>query len=161
MSQETEGHGFDFMVATGDIVAAYVSHNHVAAADLPHLIATVHQSLGALGSNAPAVQEETVEKPSAAQVRKSIQPDAIISFEDGKPYKALRRHLTLRGLTPETYRAKWGLPVDYPMVCATYSARRSEISREISVGQQQRAKIAGVLTPRAANDVVTPMQGRS
>lgn len=135
MSHETEGHGSDFMVATGDIVAAYVSHNHVAAADLPHLIATVHQTLGALGTNAPAVQEEAVEKPSAAQVRKSIQPDAIISFLDGRRYKTLKRHLAAHGFSPATYRERFGLAADYPMVAPSYSEKRSNLAKSLGLGR--------------------------
>jgi predicted transcriptional regulator len=81
--------------------------------------------------------EQRVKRPTEAQIRASIRPDTLISFEDGKPYKALRRHLTMRGLTPEAYKAKWGLPVDYPLVSAAYSARRSKISRQIGLSQRQ------------------------
>ncbi|MCJ2040906.1 MucR family transcriptional regulator, partial [Methylobacterium sp. J-059] len=66
------------------------------------------------------------EKPTPAQIRKSVTPDGMVSFEDGKTYKTMKRHLTLRGLTPESYRAKYGLPSDYPIVSAAYSAKRSE-----------------------------------
>lgn len=127
------------------ILTAYVSRNRVPANNLPELLTEIHQAINHLTKP----KQPTLQRPTPAQISASIRPDAITSFEDGKPYKALRRHLTLRGLTPETYRAKWGLPVDYPMVCATYSARRSEISREISVGQQQRAKLSLVETPKA------------
>jgi predicted transcriptional regulator len=129
------------------ILTAYVSRNRVPATNLPELLTEIHQAITHLAKpkdTAPA-------RPSTSQIASSIKPDAITSFEDGKPYKALRRHLTLRGLTPESYRAKWGLPVDYPMVCATYSARRSEISREISVGQQQRAKLSLVASSKVGS----------
>ncbi|GJE39449.1 MucR family transcriptional regulator [Methylobacterium persicinum] len=128
------------------ILTAYVARNRVPASNLPELLTEIHQAIDHLATP----RQPTLQRPSAAQITASIRPDAITSFEDGKPYKALRRHLTLRGLTPETYRAKWGLPVDYPMVCATYSARRSEISREISIGQQQRAKLTLVENPKGA-----------
>ena len=135
MSHETEGHSFDFIVATGDIVAAYVSHNHVAAADLPNLIATVHQTLGALGNTAPVAQEEAVEKPSAAQIRKSIQHEAIISFLDGRRYKTLKRHLAAYGFTPASYRERFGLAPDYPMVAPSYSEKRSNLAKSLGLGR--------------------------
>ena len=78
------------------------------------------------------------EKPTAAQIKKSVTHDGIISFEDGKTYKTMRRHLTLRGLTPEAYRAKYGLPTDYPMTSAAYSAQRSELARSLGLGNQRR-----------------------
>lgn len=135
MSHDTEGHSFDFIVATGDIVAAYVSHNHVAPSDLPHLIATVHQTLGALGSHTPVVQEEAAEKPSAGQVRKSIQHDAIISFLDGRRYKTLKRHLAAHGFTPASYRERFGLAPDYPMVAPSYSEKRSNLAKSLGLGR--------------------------
>lgn len=120
------------------ILSAYVTRNSVPAGNLPDLLSQVHRSITALESaKAPPVTRAT-----EAQIRASIRPDTIVSFEDGKPYKALRRHLTLRGLTPEAYRAKWGLPVDYPLVSASYSARRSRISREIGLGQKLRLQQA-------------------
>ena len=117
------------------ILSAYVSRNVVPAGNLPVLLAEVHRSI--IDLETPAMPAAA--RPSEAQIRASIRPDTILSFEDGKPYKTLRRHLTLRGLTPEAYRAKWGLPIDYPMVSADYSARRSKISREI--GQDQRLRM--------------------
>ncbi|MHB2209891.1 Ros/MucR family transcriptional regulator [Methylobacterium sp. CM6257] len=115
------------------ILSAYVTRNNVPAGSLPDLLHEVHRSLMTL--NRPP--EQRVKRPTEAQIRASIRPDTLISFEDGKPYKALRRHLTMRGLTPEAYKAKWGLPVDYPLVSAAYSARRSKISRQIGLSQRQ------------------------
>lgn len=120
------------------ILSAYVTRNSVPAGNLPDLLAQVHRSITAL-ENATAA---SLTRPTEAQIEASIRPDTIVSFEDGKPYKALRRHLTLRGLTPEAYRAKWGLPIDYPLVSASYSARRSRISREIGLGQKLRMQQA-------------------
>ncbi|MCJ2090657.1 MucR family transcriptional regulator [Methylobacterium sp. E-005] len=120
-----------------DIVAAYVSNNSLPSTDLPGLIDIVHGALNQLTS-APGVSRGPVEKLSPAQIRKSVSQDHIVSFEDGKPYKTLRRHLTLRGLSPEAYRTKWGLPVDYPMTAASYSAQRSELARALGLGQQRR-----------------------
>jgi predicted transcriptional regulator len=116
------------------ILSAYVTRNSVPADLLPELLLQVHRSIAALDQPS----KTTIDRPTDAQIRASIRPDSLISFEDGKPYKALRRHLTIRGLTPEAYRAKWGLPVDYPLVSAAYSARRSNISRQIGVTQRLR-----------------------
>ena len=119
---------------TGEIIAAYVSGNHVQASELPGLIASVHAVLSGLSKGEP-VAPAGPEKPTAAQIKKSVTHDGIISFEDGKTYKTMRRHLTLRGLTPEAYRAKYGLPADYPMTSAAYSAQRSELARALGLGQ--------------------------
>ncbi|MGC5781153.1 MucR family transcriptional regulator [Methylobacterium sp. NFXW15] len=135
MSQETEGQRLDFIVAASDIVAAYVSNNHVAAADLPALIITIHQALGTLANGAPAPEEEAVEKPSAAQVRKSVQQDAIISFIDGRRYKTLKRHLAAHGFNPASYREKFGLGADYPMVAPAYSEKRSNLAKSLGLGR--------------------------
>lgn len=120
------------------ILSAYVTRNSVPADILPDILSTVHSAV--LSLNQPS--QPAVRRATEAQIRASIRPDALVSFEDGKPYKTLRRHLTLRGLTPEAYRVKWGLPVDYPLVSATYSARRSDISRQIGVNQRLRVKMA-------------------
>lgn len=81
--------------------------------------------------------EPIVDKPSAAEIRKSITPDHLISFEDGKPYKMLKRHVGKLGMTFDQYRAKWGLPADYPSVAASYSARRSELAKENGLGLER------------------------
>ncbi|TXN38974.1 MucR family transcriptional regulator [Methylobacterium sp. WL30] len=122
----------DLTSTTAQIAAAYVSRNHVQASELPGMLRTIHGALAGLGQPAAAPAPA---KPTEAQIRASIRPDALVSFEDGKPYKALRRHLTLRGLSPADYRRKHGLPIDYPMTSADYSARRSAISQAIQVGR--------------------------
>ncbi|MER2266680.1 MucR family transcriptional regulator [Methylobacterium oxalidis] len=120
-----------------EIVSAYVSNNSVRAADLPELIASVHATLGNLGK--PAVSAEPqVETLTPAQIKKSVTPDAIYSFIDGKPYKTLKRHLTKHGISFEAYRARYGLPVDYPSTAASYSAKRSELARTLGLGQVNR-----------------------
>ncbi|MBM0669048.1 MucR family transcriptional regulator, partial [Klebsiella pneumoniae] len=81
-------------------------------------------------------------KVTAAQVRKSVTPDRLFSFLDGKPYKSLKRHLTTRGITPAEYRQKYGLPHDYPMVAATYAAQRSELAKNSGLGQYRREQAA-------------------
>ncbi|GJE44616.1 MucR family transcriptional regulator [Methylobacterium soli] len=118
------------------IIAAYVSNNSVPVADLPALISNVHAALNGLTSGASqAAAEEQVEKATPAQVRKSITPDALISFIDGKPYKTLKRHLTGHGLDPHSYRQRYGLPSDYPMVAASYAAQRSKLAKAIGLGR--------------------------
>jgi len=119
-----------------EIVSAYVSNNNVTTADLPSLIAQVHTALQNLGK--PAQQQELEKPVPAVPVKKSITPDFLISLEDGKRYRSLKRHLNSRGLTPEQYREKWGLPRDYPMVAPNYSAKRSELARSLGLGQNRK-----------------------
>ena len=137
MGDSVESNQSEHLELAVDIVAAYVSNNSVPLADLPSLIGGVHAALSGLVT-APKADAPVVEKLTPAQIRKSIAHDHLVSFEDGKPYKTLRRHLTLRGLTPEAYREKWGLPRDYPMTAASYSAQRSELARTLGLGQQRR-----------------------
>lgn len=120
-----------------DIVSAYVSNNSVPVGELPALLAGVHEALLKLALPAPAAPE-VADKPTSAQIRKSITPDALISFIDGKPYKTLKRHLSRNGLTIEQYRERYGLPRDYPSTAASYSAQRSELARSLGLGQQRR-----------------------
>lgn len=120
-----------------DVVSAYVSNNHVQSAELPRLIGDVHEAIRSVtASGKPS--DSGPPKATPQEIRKSVSHDFLISFEDGKPYKTLRRHLTLRGLSPEAYRAKWGLPNDYPMTSASYSEQRSELARALGLGQQRR-----------------------
>jgi predicted transcriptional regulator len=137
VSESAENDHVEHIELAVDIVAAYVSNNSVPAADLPGLIGGIHAALNNL-STAGRASGAPVEKLTPSQIRKSVTHDHIVSFEDGKPYKTLRRHLTLRGLTPEAYREKWGLPRDYPMTAASYSAQRSELARALGLGQQRR-----------------------
>lgn len=122
----------DFLDLTGDIVAAYVTRNTISAADLPRLIETVQASLLALAGAQPA---PTVELTPPLPIKKTITPDHLISLEDGKPYRSLKRHLTALGMTPDQYRRKWGLPPDYPMVSAGYSALRSSLAKGTGLGK--------------------------
>ena len=123
-----------------EIVSAFVSNNNVSAEDLPLLISQVHAALENLGK--PAQKEP--EKPAPpVPIKKSITPDFLISLEDGKRYRSLKRHLAGRGLTPEQYREKWGLPRDYPMVAPNYSARRSELARSMGLGQKRSGPARG------------------
>lgn len=129
-----------------EVSAAYFSNTHVSAAEIPAVIAQIASSLRAVAEGAAAEAEAGAGRPpraTPAQIRRSITPDALISFEDNKPYKTLRRHLSTHGLTPDEYREKWGLPRDYPMVSPNYSAARSQMAKQIGLGQRgQQARRA-------------------
>lgn len=124
----------DFVEMAADIVSAYVSNNSIRPADLGELITSVHQTLSSLGTpTEPAA--ENVEKATPVQIKKSITPEGLISFMDGKRYKTLKRHLTTHGLSPESYRVRFGLPHDYPMVASDYAAQRSALAKSIGLGR--------------------------
>jgi predicted transcriptional regulator len=127
----------DYVSLASEVVSAYVTNNSVARSELPALIAAVHGAFSGLGR--PATP--TPEKPEPPlPIKKSVTPDYLISLEDGRQYKSLKRHLTHRGLTPEQYRAKWGLPHDYPMVAPNYAKARSELARSMGLGQKRAGK---------------------
>ncbi|MEI7606957.1 MAG: MucR family transcriptional regulator [Rhodospirillaceae bacterium] len=126
----------ELIAETAKIVSAYVSQNSIQAADLPALITSVNQSLKSLGQPQAAV-EPAVELKPAVPVKKSVTPDYIVCLEDGKKLKMLKRHLmSTYKLTPNEYRAKWGLPSDYPMVAPNYSKVRSEAAVKIGLGKR-------------------------
>lgn len=137
MEDQFEIQEIDVIELAADLVSVYVANNNVPVSELPSVIASIHATLSSLGNGAPA-KPAGPERSTPAQIRKSITRDGMISFEDGKTYKTMKRHLTLRGLTPDSYRAKYGLPSDYPMVSAAYSAQRSELARALGLGQQRR-----------------------
>jgi predicted transcriptional regulator len=129
----------DFASITADIVSSYVANNSIHRGDLPNVIASVHAALQGLA----APKQAEPEKPEPRiSIKKSITPDFLISLEDGKQYKTLKRHLGKLGLTAEEYRAKWGLPADYPMVAPSYAAKRSELARGSGLGQMRRKNAA-------------------
>jgi predicted transcriptional regulator len=124
-----------------EIVSAYVSNNNVTSADLPSLINEVHAVLARIANGATETPAEAP-KP-AVPVKKSVTPDYIVCLEDGKKFKSLKRHLrTQYNMTPEQYREKWGLPSDYPMVAPNYARARSELAKEMGLGQQRRKRRA-------------------
>ncbi|ACL59830.1 MucR family transcriptional regulator [Methylobacterium nodulans] len=139
MTSDTSAVQTDLINLSADIVSAYVSKNSVPLGDLAGLIESVHSSLVKVVSPPPAAPEKPV---PPIPIRKTVTPDAIISLEDGKPYKSLKRHLSGRGLTPDEYRQKWGLPPDYPMVAANYAAQRSELAKSLGLGQMRRERAA-------------------
>ncbi|MEE7439439.1 Predicted transcriptional regulator [Methylobacterium sp. 190mf] len=122
---------------TADIVSAYVSKNSVPTSEMPALLSAIHGALNGL-NNPAAPAEAKVDRATPSQIRKSISNDALISFEDGKSYKTLKRHLKGVGLTPDEYRAKWGLPVDYPMTAPSYSEMRSALAKNTGLGNLRR-----------------------
>jgi len=120
-----------------EIVSAYVSNNSLPTSELPALLQAVHASLVQLLTGQAVAVETPARKEPAVPVRKSVTPDFIICLEDGKKFKSLKRHL--RGaysLTPDQYRAKWGLPSDYPMVAPNYAKTRSELAAQMGLGQK-------------------------
>lgn len=133
---ETAAPQFDAIDLTAEVVAAYVANNPISPSELPKLLTAVHTALIGLesGSSAPPDEPE-VEKATPAQIRKSITPDALISFIDGKPYKTLKRHLGTHGLDPHAYRQRYGLPNDYPMVASGYAKQRSDLAKAIGLGR--------------------------
>jgi predicted transcriptional regulator len=131
---DSEGPG-KLIELTADIVAAYLSKNSAPPSDLHNIIAAVHQSLGRLGQDGVA---PPVAQTPAVPVKKSIHPDYLVCLEDGKRLKMLRRHLRVSfGLTPEQYRAKWGLPIDYPMTAPNYTAGRSAFAKKVGFGTKK------------------------
>jgi MucR family transcriptional regulator, transcriptional regulator of exopolysaccharide biosynthesis len=126
----------DLIELTAEIVSAYVSSNTVASTDLTNLIKDVHSALHKTASG-PSLPEAEPLKPAVA-VRKSIMPDYIVCLEDGQRFKSLKRHLrTHYDLTPEQYREKWGLPADYPMVAPNYARARSNLAKQMGLGQKR------------------------
>lgn len=122
---------------TADIVSAYVGNNSVSASELPNLIQSVHRALSSVTS-AP-VEEPAAPKEPAVPVKKSITPDYIVCLEDGRKFKSLKRHLrTKYNMSPEEYRAKWGLAKDYPMVAPNYAKARSDLAKQMGLGQGGR-----------------------
>jgi predicted transcriptional regulator len=117
-----------------DVIAAYFGNNTVPSAQIPEVIGTVHESLTKLNGQVMETVGEQL-KP-AVPIRRSVTPDYIICLEDGKRLKMLKRHLrTTYDMTPEEYRAKWGLPSDYPMVAPNYAKQRSEFAKQIGLGR--------------------------
>ena len=127
----------DLIEVTASLVAAYVGGNTIAAADVPALIRTVHKTLATVGG-ATEVSVEASKEP-AVSVRRSITPDYLICLEDGRKFKSLKRHLrTKYDMSPEQYRARWDLPKDYPMVAPNYAQARSDLAKQMGLGQGGR-----------------------
>jgi MucR family transcriptional regulator, transcriptional regulator of exopolysaccharide biosynthesis len=128
-----------FIELTANIVSAYVSNNSVPSADIPNLISQVHAAL----KRVSGVQVVGLAEPlkPAVPVKRSITPEHIVCLEDGQKFKSLKRHLRTRyNMTPEQYREKWALPADYPMVAPNYAAARSQLAKDMGLGQQRRRR---------------------
>lgn len=137
MTEEVDNSTNALIELTADVVSAYVSNNPVPAGELPALIGQVHAALKGTANRVTPEKPEAL-KP-AVPIRKSVTPDYIISLEDGKKFKSLKRHLsTHHGLTPDEYRAKWGLPADYPMVAPNYAASRSALAKTMGLGRKPK-----------------------
>ena len=124
---------------TAEIVSAYVGNNTIGSSELPALIQEVYSALDEATQASPSTNAEPL-KP-AVSIKKSVTPDYIVCLEDGKKFKSLKRHLrTHYNLTPEEYRAKWGLPADYPRVAPNYAAARSNLAKKMGLGQKGRGR---------------------
>jgi predicted transcriptional regulator len=138
-SEHGATNGHSFIELTAGIVSAYLSHNTVPAGEIPTLISQVHSALTQVSSGRGEVLTET-SRPAVA-VKKSITPDYLVCLEDGKKFKSLKRHLrTQYNMTPEQYREKWSLPPDYPMVAPNYAVARSQLAKQMGLGQQRRKR---------------------
>lgn len=123
------------MALVANLVSAYISYNRLPVSEIPALIKSVHDRLDELAR--PAAPGRLV---SPVPIKQTVTRDYIVSLEDGRQYKSLKRHLATRGFTPEEYRRKWGLPLDYPMIAANYSAQRSEVAKTIGLGGNRRKR---------------------
>ncbi len=128
----------ELLSLTSEIVSSHVANNSVSLADLPELIQSVFTKLSDLAAGQVT---ETAQLVPAVPIKKSITADFIICLEDGKKLKMLKRHLmTSYGMTPEDYRARWGLKADYPMVAPNYAKKRQDLARKIGLGRKPKVK---------------------
>ncbi|AJY48348.1 MucR family transcriptional regulator [Martelella endophytica] len=134
VEQETQ----NLVELTADIVAAYVSNHVVQTTDLPGLIMEVHAALSNTSKPVGSLPAAEKQKP-AVSVRKSISGDHLVCLECGGTFKSLKRHLmTHHDLSPDSYREKWDLPADYPMVAPSYAEARSRLAKEMGLGQRRK-----------------------
>ena len=138
----------DLIQMTADVVTAFVANNSVVRQDIPALIENVHKAFAAIQNGPKDIKVAEPLQPRLP-IKKTITPDYLISLEDGRQYRTLKRHLRTVGLTPEQYREKWGLPADYPMVAPSYSDRRSQLAKDIGLGAM-RKKIAAKAVKKPA-----------
>jgi predicted transcriptional regulator len=130
----------ELLALTAEIVSSHVANNSVVQSDMPDLIQSVFGKLSELANGEDAA---SVELSPAVPIKKSITDDFIVCLEDGKRLKMLKRHLmTAYGMTPEDYRAKWGLKPDYPMVAPNYALKRQELAKKIGLGRKPGSKPA-------------------
>jgi predicted transcriptional regulator len=128
-----------YIELTADIVSAYVSNNPVPSAEIPNLISQIFSALKRVASGQSSATAEPL-KP-AVPIKRSVTPEYIICLEDGLKFKSLKRHLRTRyNMTPDQYREKWSLPPDYSMVASNYAAARSQLAKDMGLGQQRRRR---------------------
>jgi predicted transcriptional regulator len=134
MTEQNTAHQ-EFLMLTAEIVSSHVANNTVAVSDLPNLIQNVYAALANVGG---AIAPEKPKQEPAVSIRASVKPDYIVCLEDGKKLKMLKRHLmTHFNMTPDDYRAKWGLPADYPMTAPNYALQRQELAKKIGLGTKR------------------------
>ncbi len=152
MDDQSTSDATDMLELTVDVVSAFVGNNSVRVTELPEIIASVHRSLMEL--TMPAGEKEGA--TPAVSIKKSITDDYLISMEDGKRYKSLKRHLSGRGMTFEEYRAKWGLPKTYPSVAPSYAAHRSNLAKASGFGRKREAVVPAAVAeaPVAAQEPI-------
>jgi predicted transcriptional regulator len=142
----------DLIQMTAAVVTAFVANNSVVRQDIPSLIENVHKAFAAIQNGPKDIKIAEPLQPRLP-IKKTITPDYLISLEDGRQYRTLKRHLRTVGLTPEQYRKKWGLPADYPMVAPSYSDRRSQLAKNMGLGvvrKRAAKKSTGRRSPAAA-----------
>lgn len=130
----------DLLSLTADIVVAFLANNKLDPVAVPGVISATHAALVQLtAQQVEVISEPALVKPNRAAIRKSVTEEGIVSFLDGKTYKTLKRHLRVRGYSPDSYREEFGLPADYPIVAPEYSAVRSARAKEIGLGVKRKA----------------------
>ena len=143
---------------TAQIVSAHLGNNQVDASAIPSLIQSVYRTVSTVGDPEP---EAVVVLQPAVPVKKSIFPDFIVCLEDGKKLKMLKRHLyTSYGMTPGDYRAKWGLPRDYPMVAPNYASTRSALAKQIGLGRKAPVEAVEHIEAQPEEPEVTVVKAR-
>ena len=169
MAYDSEAASTDTLTLTAEIVASYLGKaSHVSASEIPAIIKSVRAALNEGSSAAPASEEPAgptaAPKMHGATVKKSITPDALISFIDNKPYKTLKRHLSRHGHDMKSYKEAFGLPKDYPSVAPNYSAARSEMAKKLGLGARGRnadgGEAAAQEAPAAAEATTAPKRTR-
>lgn len=129
----------DLLSLTADIVVAFLANNKVDPVAIPEVISATHAALIHLTApQVEAISEPVREKPNRTAIRKSVTEEGIVSFLDGKTYRTLKRHLRVRGYSPDSYREEFGLPDDYPIVAPSYSAVRSAQAKAIGLGAKPK-----------------------
>ena len=141
MTEEQEKDHRELLTLTGEIVASYVSNNSVPVSNMPELMKAVYDQLSTLGVSKEELMPELI---PAVPIKKSVTDAYLVCLEDGKQLKMLKRHIkTSYDMTPEDYRAKWGLPGNYPMVAPAYARMRQELAKKIGLGRKKEVAPKG------------------